>query len=148
MKYICHRGRLEGENSDLDNNPEQIKYCINKGFDVEIDLWVIGDQLLLGHDYPNYLIPQEFLFKNYRNLWVHCKNFDALVYCNYNNLLNYFWHQEDDYTLTSRGFIWTYPGKVGQYANQVILDFSKTPDFTKYKNLNYYGICFDYIEDL
>ena len=22
-----------------------------------------------------------------------------------------FWHQEDDVTLTSRGFIWTYPGK-------------------------------------
>ena len=22
-----------------------------------------------------------------------------------------FWHQEDDVTLTSKGFMWTYPGK-------------------------------------
>jgi hypothetical protein len=25
--------------------------------------------------------------------------------------LNYFWHQEDDVTLTSKGYIWAYPGK-------------------------------------
>ena len=25
--------------------------------------------------------------------------------------LNYFWHQTDDFTLTSHGYIWTYPGK-------------------------------------
>jgi hypothetical protein len=24
---------------------------------------------------------------------------------------HYFWHQEDDYTITSKGFIWVYPGK-------------------------------------
>ena len=24
---------------------------------------------------------------------------------------NYFWHQEDDYTLTSEGYVWVYPGK-------------------------------------
>jgi hypothetical protein len=27
------------------------------------------------------------------------------------NLLNYFFHQEDDITLTSKGYIWAYPGK-------------------------------------
>ena len=25
--------------------------------------------------------------------------------------LNYFWHQKDDVTLTSKGWIWAYPGK-------------------------------------
>ena len=25
---------------------------------------------------------------------------------------HYFWHQEDDYTITSKGIIWAYPGKV------------------------------------
>ena len=24
---------------------------------------------------------------------------------------NFFWHQQDDFTLTNRGYIWTYPGK-------------------------------------
>ena len=24
---------------------------------------------------------------------------------------NYFWHQNDDYTITSKGYIWAYPGK-------------------------------------
>ena len=28
-----------------------------------------------------------------------------------NKEINCFWHQSDDYTLTSKGYIWTYPNK-------------------------------------
>lgn len=28
------------------------------------------------------------------------------------NIKNCFWHQEDDYALTSSGYIWTYPDKL------------------------------------
>ena len=46
----------------------------------------------------------------HKNLWCHAKDFKTLdqireVEC------HYFWHQEDDYTLTSKGFVWVYPGK-------------------------------------
>jgi len=54
---------------------------------------------------------------------------------------HYFWHQEDDYTITSEGYIWTYPGK--KLFNKSICVLPETHD---YKNLNCLGICSDFIE--
>ena len=49
-------------------------------------------------------------FLKNKKLWCHAKNIEALfemleheVHC--------FWHQEDDVSLTSKGYIWTYPLK-------------------------------------
>ena len=53
----------------------------------------------------------EWLLDNSRYLWIHCKNLDALYALHAQEDLNYFWHQEDDFTLTSQGIIWTYPNK-------------------------------------
>ena len=38
MIYISHRGFVDGKNSELENNPAQIEYLINKNIDVEIDV--------------------------------------------------------------------------------------------------------------
>ncbi len=68
----------------------------------------MDNKWFLGHDKPQYEIEFCFLFKEH--LWIHAKNFDA-----FNGLkgfaLNYFWHQTDDYTITSRNIVWTFPGK-------------------------------------
>jgi hypothetical protein len=53
-------------------------------------------------------------------VWWHCKNFAALDKLQGSNL-NYFWHQEDDHTLTSKGFIWTYPGKEIGINNVIVM---------------------------
>jgi hypothetical protein len=74
---------------------------------------------------------------------VHCKNKEALLFMSKEKLAcEYFWHQEDDYTLTSNRHIWTYPGK--DICNRTII-----VALTKYEvddaiEKNPYGICTDY----
>ena len=50
-----------------------------------------------------------------------------------------FWHQEDDVTLTSRGYMWTYPGKKLFYNSICVMP--QKPLLEK----NYLGICSDYV---
>lgn len=145
MKIIAHRGNLTGPNSLTENSPEQINLCILKGYDVEIDIWYIDNEFYLGHDKPTYKIPFSYLIERKEKLWIHCKNQDALFKLNSTNL-NYFWHQEDDVTLTSHEFIWAYPDKHAKYyRNLVILDFSKNIDFGFYDAREVYAVCVDYI---
>ena len=108
MIFISHRGNMTGINPKRENEPLYIVEALEKGFDVEIDVWYKKGQFYLGHDEPQYKVKREFLQN--RKLWCHAKNIEAL-----NKMLkediHCFWHQEDDVTLTSKGFMWTYPGK-------------------------------------
>lgn len=107
MIWISHRGNLDGR-CELENHPKQIQYCLNLGFDVEIDVWMILNQLYLGHDEPTFSIDESFLSSNKNHLWCHAKNIYALHYMLQNNI-HCFWHQNDSYTITSKGYVWTYP---------------------------------------
>jgi len=149
MIIISHRGNLTGPNSETENNPEQIITCINKGYDVEIDLWYNDVGYFLGHDYPKYKVDLvDFLYKYRKQLWIHCKNIESLGKLLDSGLsLNFFWHQNDDYTVTTWDYIWSYPNTTPPYfKNQILLDFSKTVDFDYYKSLDIKGICVDYVE--
>lgn len=142
MKLISHRGNLYGPISSLENDPLYIIYSINKGFDVEIDLWIESNSLYLGHDFPKYKIKNNFLDIYKDKLWIHCKNLYALRYL-YDKDFNYFWHQEDDFTLVSNKKIWTYPNKdILDKSIIVCKDLKSTNEMFK-KNI--YGICSDYV---
>ena len=56
MRIISHRGCLDGPNPLIENNPDQIDCAIKHTLDVEIDLWMLEGNLLLGHDEPHYSI--------------------------------------------------------------------------------------------
>jgi hypothetical protein len=142
MKLIAHRGLTNGPNSNLENHPDQIMLALNQGYDCEIDLWILDNQYYLGHDAPTYEIDWKFLEN--RGLWIHAKNIEALYVLGADNRLNFFWHQEDDFTLTSQGHIWTYPGKSITNNSVVVLPEWHDPEF-KNLDLNCYGICSDYI---
>jgi hypothetical protein len=116
--------------------------ALNQGYDCEIDLWILDNQYYLGHDAPTYEIDWKFLEN--RGLWIHAKNIEALYVLGADNRLNFFWHQEDDFTLTSQGHIWTYPGKSITNNSVVVLPEWHDPEF-KNLDLNCYGICSDYI---
>jgi hypothetical protein len=149
MIIISHRGNLTGSDPDTENKPEQILYCIEKGYDVEIDLWCINNEYFLGHDSPTYKVDLiDFIHKNRFKLWVHCKNIEAFGNLADSGLsINYFWHQEDRYTLTSWDYIWSYPNSYKPYfKNQILLDFSKYVDFDYYRSKDIKGICVDYVE--
>jgi hypothetical protein len=136
MKLISHRGNTNGP-SNLQNHPDQIEKVLSLGFDCEIDLWFNDNKYFLGHDYPQFEVDEEFLELD--RLWIHCKNLAALENCPIGS--NYFWHQDDDRTLTSKGYIWTFPNqKVGKKS--IIVDNDKN---WKSKNYDCFGVCSDYI---
>lgn len=138
MKIIAHRGNLNGPNIELENHPDYIKNAIDKGFDVEIDIWLKDKKLYLGHDKPHYNISLSWL-KTYKNLlWVHLKNIDALKIFK-NTTYNYFWHENDKFTLTSKKIPWCYPGVYIQEGITVHLNNEAVPS-------QVLGICTDYAE--
>ena len=138
MILISHRGNLEGKNEKLENHPDYIEEAKKKGFDVEIDVWFIKNNFFLGHDKPQFRVDSKFLED--QKLWCHSKNSDALKELSKLNC-HFFWHNTDDYTITSKGFIWIYPGKPVLKNGICVM-----PEKTKNINLDCRGICSDFIE--
>ena len=109
MILISHRGNISGRKPEDENKPEYILNAVEQGYNCEIDVWYTKGQWYLGHDNPKYRI--EFGFLKSNKLWCHAKNLQALQHLLKNNI-HCFWHQKDDYTITSKGIIWAYPGKL------------------------------------
>ena len=111
MILIAHRGNTNGKLPNRENTNDYIKEAISKGFDVEIDIckWD-GEKFYLGHDDPGETITIEWLQNN--PVWCHAKDYKALEQLvKYN--IHCFWHQADNYTMTSSRYIWAYPGQPG-----------------------------------
>ena len=109
MILIAHRGNTNGVNSADENKPEYIMAAVDSGYHAEIDVWFINGEYLLGHDEPLYKVEESFLENE--KFWCHAKNLEALEAMIKNEKIHCFWHQGDDFVLTSRGYIWTQPGK-------------------------------------
>lgn len=138
MIVISHRGNLRGPVKETENSVDQIHFALALGLHCEVDVWCIDNKYFLGHDYPQYEVSDDFLLTP--KLWCHAKNLEA-----FNSMLKdevecVFWHQADDFTLTSNKFIWTYPGKPVS-ERSVIVDLSENWRDNKY---NCFGVCSDY----
>ena len=138
MLLISHRGNLNGIDPQNENNPEYLNAAIEKGFDVEADVRFENKNFFLGHDYGQYEVKKEFLLN--KKIWCHAKNHEAILELDKINA-HYFWHQEDDYTITSKGYIWTYPGKKLLSSSICVL-----PETVNYQKIECQGICSDFIE--
>jgi len=138
MKLISHRGNLKGKVDSLENNPSHIIDVLNSKIDCEIDVWFVDNQYYLGHDNPQYRIDESFLLQN--GLWCHAKNLESLekmleIGC------HCFWHENDDFTLTSQNYIWTFPEKkVGKKS--IIVDNNED---WQHNNYECFGVCSDWI---
>lgn len=137
MKIISHRGNLEGQDKTKENKPSHIKQVIEKGFEVEIDLWYVDNKFYLGHDMPTYVINNDFFDKN---MWIHCKNIGAVEQLK-STKLNWFWHEEDQMTITSLGYIWCFPETYVDKGITVVLGRKKKI------NKKILGVCTDYPKD-
>ena len=142
MIYIAHRGLTTGPDVNLENRPQQIEMSLRRGYHCEIDVWYINDKWFLGHDFADYQVPYEFLEQP--NLWIHAKNLAALYELTDTNL-NFFWHENDDFTLTSHKHIWTYPGKLLTANSIMVMPEWQDPTLTNAKESNCYGVCSDYV---
>jgi hypothetical protein len=145
MKYIAHRGLTNGPDKELENRPDQIELSLSRGYDCEVDLWIVHSELWLGHDEPQYIIDEDFV--NKMGLWIHAKNLSALRWLR-NTSLNYFWHENDHYTLTSHNWIWTNPGNALTTASVMVMPEAVDAELTTCKNAKCYAICSDYIEKI
>lgn len=150
MRFISHRGNIEGSDPERENTPEHIDEAISKGFDVEIDVRLESEcvpqgSFYLGHDIPEYEVSLDWLIERKDKLWLHTKNVDALRWFLSSKIeWNTFWHQEDDYTITSKGYIWVYPGRRPCYGSIIVM-----PEQTEYSwklIKNCFGICSDNIK--
>jgi hypothetical protein len=74
-------------------------------------------------------------------LWCHAKHVDALV-----TLLelgmNCFWHEQDDYVVTSFGFIWAFPGQPAGYGRTVAV--MPEAHHEEYDLSKFYAVCSDF----
>ncbi|MDC3404087.1 hypothetical protein OAX49_04980 [Candidatus Pelagibacter sp.] len=139
MFYISHRGNINGPNKKEENKPEYINAAIQNGYDVEIDVRFKNSQFYLGHDFAEYKVDESFLLN--KKIWCHAKDVDALHNLKKINA-HFFWHQQDDVTLTSKGYFWTYPGKLLTKNSICVL-----PEVGKDKKIDCAGICSDFIKD-
>ena len=117
MILISHRGNINWSEPQNENNPEYIQKALDMGYDFE---------------------------KYHTNLWLHCKEIEVIEKLNQLDLrgtyLNYFWHENDTLTITSKGYLWAYPGK--QPINNSIAVLPELNGDDTSKSL---GVCSDYI---
>ena len=141
MRLISHRGNLTGKQPELENTPVYIREAVERGYDVEIDVWGSNKGgLYLGHDSPEQQVSVDFLSSG--PYIIHAKNAGAIEPLQYYKL-HWFWHNTDDYTITSRGLVWAYPDKpsAGNNCIAVLPEIHKTPI------AGFAGICSDFIEN-
>jgi hypothetical protein len=141
MRLIAHIGNIDGP-SDKENDPSHIIQARKAGYDVEVDVWFVGGQFLLGHDKPTYPVDKFFLMAPWT--WCHAKNLDALVEMRRIGIKHYFTHDQDDFALTSCHYIWTYPGRDLSKKSIAVMPELVMADITTLPR-NIYGVCSDFV---
>jgi hypothetical protein len=145
MKFIAHRGNVDGIIPEKENTIEYILLAINQGFDVEIDVWYKNNLFYLGHEKLKNEIDLGFLRLYSGFLWCHAKDIETLnELLKYSNI-NCFFHQDDDCTLTSHQQIWTHVNFNKTLTNRsILLKFAIDENFELVENV--VGICSDNVK--
>ena len=144
MLFIAHRGNVHGPDAS-ENAPCHIDKALSAGYEAEVDVWIDDNNLLyIGHDMPQYKIDAKFLEDRRNVLWCHAKNIHALKWLVENDF-NTFFHDIDDYTLTSKGYIWTYPGKTLIKGSVCVMpEMAEDPLYLEKNKDIIHAVCSDY----
>jgi hypothetical protein len=144
IKFISHRGNLDGANPSRENAPDYIDEAIAAGFQVEVDLRRIGAQFYLGHDYPQYPVSWKWIDEREDHLLVHVKDVQALqgVTASWHT----FCHRSDPYTLTSKGYIWLHDLSLATDCNTIVPLMTRDL-IASYPKRPLYAVCSDYRTD-
>lgn len=154
MRIISHRGNLNGPDPDNENTFDAIEYALERGFDVEIDIWASGDKFWLGHDKAQTTISLGKIYEwsEIQDVYVHCKNIRALqLFCELDLKGRHifpFFHDVDQCILLSNNYIWVHPKWIESvdinYTSKCIAVVADAK--TSFKNWG--GICTDYPESV
>lgn len=151
MMYIAHRGNISTKFSDRENSPSYLDEAISAGFYVEIDLWGVQGKFWFGHDKPQHVVHYEYVQNIAHKSFFHCKNVEAIdLLSDFVQDAHYFVHDTDDYTITSKGLVWCYPGKTPPKRNAIIVLPETFVDGISFylAKYNAVGVCSDYVNDL
>lgn len=145
MILISHRGNIREILPERENHPDYIDEAIDQGYGVEMDVRLIGGQLYLGHDEPQYLVNVDWLVARNKHLWIHTKNFAALSYL-INRDVRTFYHQKENHTIINNcNLIWSHELSEAD-ENSIIPLISKEDIARQPIPTNVYGICSDFVE--
>jgi hypothetical protein len=148
MMLIAHRGNTKGPEPDLENQPTYVIAALDAGFQAETDVWEFENSFWLGHDRPVFKVHRRWVTR--AGLWCHAKSPVALhmlmelgAHC--------FAHEQDVCSLTSRGYIWTFPEKplVGRSIAVVPEVSPRAQSMVEScckQRFSFAGICSDFIE--
>lgn len=142
VKYIAHRGNTQGPQPSFENTIEYLRSAY-QDYDVEIDLIGHKGRLYLGHDEPQQPAPLDFVQSE--GVWCHAKNYEAATLLS-SMRTHWFWHQEDDFALTSKEFFWCFPNIQIQHPKAVWLDLGDDVWLPKEID-NIYAICGDTVNE-
>jgi len=109
MMLIAHRGNMFGA-TRFENEPFYLIKTIEAGCMVEADVRGKDGRLHFGHDEMQYDMPADYFDKYGQMTIFHAKNQEAMDIL-MDLRAHWFFHDKDDYTLTSFGYVWVYPGK-------------------------------------
>lgn len=137
IKWIAHRGNISGPNTEMENNPSYIEDAIKAGYDVEIDVWKIGNDFFLGHDKPIYQTYVGFLNDNCK--WIHCKNVEVFMYL-YSDA-NCFFQSDEEIVITSKGYLWAH-SKCKVWDHLTVITQLDSRNWTPPENV--FAVCSDY----
>ena len=144
MKFISHRGNLSGRNTSLENTPSYVDQAMNSGFYVEVDLWFSDGEYFLGHDAPEHKISAGWLNSRKEHLYVHAKTIktiERLVTSRFD--VTYFFHADDECTLTSSGELWVHPNSAPVTGSIFVMPEIRGVSIEEMKNCS--GLCTDYV---
>lgn len=147
MIFISHRGNLNGVIFERENSPAYIDECLDKGFCCEIDLRMKGGIPYLGHDTADYPVSVDWIWKRRHKLWIHVKEYDALIWLMANVSESiFFCHESDRYTLVSNGFIWSHDLD-NPMTNRCVVPLLSKKSIESYRQTNPGAVCSDFIYD-
>jgi 3-deoxy-D-manno-octulosonate 8-phosphate phosphatase (KDO 8-P phosphatase) len=70
---IAHRGNFAGQNAERENTVDYLEEALAAGYDVELDVRAMRNNIFLGHDTAIEKVPSIEWLRDSRK-WVHCKD--------------------------------------------------------------------------
>jgi len=122
MIRIAHRGNYKGRDALRENTISYIEEAIAAGYDVEIDVWLLDGKWHLGHDFPGEEIQLSFMERP--QVWTHAKDLQGYVSLHGQKNVHVFWHDKDEFAITSKGIKWASTGIITHDGIMVMPEYS------------------------
>ncbi len=131
MLIISHRGNLAGPGSLCEK--AAVDHAMLCGFDVEVDVRMVGWKIYVGHDEPLYELPRDWTNPDASSrLWFHAKDVGSMQALSSVNH-RVFMHEDEPYaTVSPCNSLWIHPVayvafKDVDWSNKVLLDVDGHP---------------------